>query len=239
MLLRQFFDVSQSRDLVDFEKNLIGFSDSLGFPLVNAVLVTEGRTGHDSWTYTSVGNTPAEFLEVSRDRELARRNPVNKALHHMSVPFTYDQDFYVDGGAGDIWDLQAAYGYKSGICVALHLPNGRHFLMGLDREEALPKDEIQLTGMLANLQLLAVHAQSAAQGIMKVDPLCGKPIPKLTKREMEILRWTMDGKSAWTIGRITNISENTVNFHLRGVFRKLDVSSKHQAVLVALQLGIL
>lgn len=239
MRLSRFFDVSQSKDLAEYERNLLRCSESLGFPLMNAVMVTEGRGGHDSWTYTSIGNTPKEFLDASRSRESAERNPVNQALRKLSIPITYDQDLYVKGGAGDLWEEQAAFGYKCGICVALHLPKNQHFLLGLDRAECLPKDEAKLTSLLANLQLLAVHAQSAAQNIFKTCQLEGKPAPSLTPREREILRWTMDGKSAWAIGMLTGISENTVNFHLRGVFRKLDVSSKHQAVLLALQLGIL
>ena len=63
--------------------------------------------------------------------------------------------------------------------------------------------------------------------------------PKLTVRELEVLRWTMEGKSAWAVGEILSVSENTVNFHLRNVFKKLGSSSKHQAVLKAMSLGLL
>jgi DNA-binding CsgD family transcriptional regulator len=49
----------------------------------------------------------------------------------------------------------------------------------------------------------------------------------------------MEGKSAWNVGQILGMSEHTVNFHLRKVFKKLNCSNKHQAVHKALHLGLL
>ena len=63
--------------------------------------------------------------------------------------------------------------------------------------------------------------------------------PKLTTREIETLRWTADGKTAWAVGQILSVSEDTVKFHLRNILRKLESNSKHQAVLKAMELGII
>jgi DNA-binding CsgD family transcriptional regulator len=93
--------------------------------------------------------------------------------------------------------------------------------------------------MLANLQLLAVHAQYAAQQIFDNDLDAPEPKPSLTPREMECLKWTMEGKSAYVTGQILSISASAVNFHLQNAMRKLDVASKHQAVLKCVNLGIL
>ena len=49
----------------------------------------------------------------------------------------------------------------------------------------------------------------------------------------------MDGKSAGDVAQILGLSEHTVVFHLRNVARKLDASTKHQAVLKALALGLI
>ena len=130
------------------------------------------------------------------------------------------------------------HGYKTGIAVALHLQDHKHFLLGVDRREALPDDLEEVTHLMASLQLLAVHAQDAAMRLFGVQKPA-EEVPKLTVRELEVLRWTMEGKSAWAVGEILSVSENTINFHLRNVFRKLGSSSKHQAVLKAMSLGLL
>lgn len=60
----------------------------------------------------------------------------------------------------------------------------------------------------------------------------------LSPREREILRWMVAGKTNWEISRILGISERTVRFHAGNVFSKLNVSSRSQAVSLALNMGI-
>ncbi|MEO8928412.1 MAG: LuxR C-terminal-related transcriptional regulator [Caldimonas sp.] len=235
MKLQQFMDVSQSDDLPTFQQRLLGFANALDFGLVNATVVVD-RPGKES-VFLSVNNTPLEFSEAS-NLEMSKRDPVLQRLKRQSTPFAYDQTFYVVKDAADMWEIQAAHGYRTGLAVALHLSNRRHFLLGMDRETPLPKGDDEVTALLASLQLLAVHAQDAALRLIGVQSVHEED-PKLTAREKEILRWTMEGKTAWEVAQILTMSEHTVNFHLRNAQKKLHASSKHQAVLRALALGIL
>ena len=52
----------------------------------------------------------------------------------------------------------------------------------------------------------------------------------LTKREVEILMWTTQGKTNWEIGKILGISVHTVSKHLERIFLKLRVHSRIQAI---------
>lgn len=236
MRLQRFLDVSQSCDVETFTRRLIGFAHELDFGIATAVLVT-AAPGTDPMV-VSVGNTPDAFREASHNPSDVKRDPVIRRLKALSVPFIYDQDLYVDEGAGDLWEQQAAHGYRTGIAVALHLPGHRHFLLGVNREAELPHEDEKLTRMLADLQFLAVHAQDAAQRLLVPADIDGDA-PHLTPREIDILRLTRDGKSAWVAGQILAISEHTVNFHLRNIQRKLNTTSKHQAVLVAMRHGLI
>ena len=64
-------------------------------------------------------------------------------------------------------------------------------------------------------------------------------LPSLTPREIESLRWTMDGKTAWEVGNILGISERTAVLHVNNAMHKLGCINKHQAVLKALRLGLI
>lgn len=238
MLLERYYEVSQAPDVAAFEQRLVRFAEALDFPHVNAVLVVEPRAPGERAEFIAVGNTPDAYLAASRDPTDSARDPVNRRLRTLSVPFIYDQGLYTADDAGDLWETQAAFGYKTGIAVALHLPDFRHFLLGVDRDASLPTQADRLSRLMADLQLLAVHAQDAATRLLDPERTAGPP-PSLTPREVEILRWTMEGKTAWAVGAILGVSEGTVNFHLRNVFRKLNASSKHQAVLKALRLRLL
>ena len=116
-----------------------------------------------------------------------------------TVPIIWDQKTYLDNDAIDIWEDQAPFGYRNGIAMALHLPEGRHFMLGVDRDQPLPADSGELTRLVADLQLFAVHAQDTAMRVLVSAPLQPER-PALTPRELEVLRWTMDGKTAWEVG---------------------------------------
>lgn len=66
-----------------------------------------------------------------------------------------------------------------------------------------------------------------------------RTIAPLSKRECEVLDWVSLGKSSWEISQLLGISEHTVKFHVSGILRKLDATSRSQAVAIALQMGML
>jgi DNA-binding NarL/FixJ family response regulator len=65
------------------------------------------------------------------------------------------------------------------------------------------------------------------------------PFDKLTDRELGLLRLVADGLSNRAIAQELSISENTVKYHMKNIFQKLDAQNRTEAVTVALQTGIL
>jgi DNA-binding CsgD family transcriptional regulator len=62
---------------------------------------------------------------------------------------------------------------------------------------------------------------------------------QLTPRERDILSFSAEGKSIPAIAAIFSLSPNTVNFHLKNVYAKLDVSTRQTAVVKAIRLGLI
>jgi LuxR family quorum sensing-dependent transcriptional regulator len=62
---------------------------------------------------------------------------------------------------------------------------------------------------------------------------------KLTAREIEVLRWVANGKSAWEIGEILHITKRTVDEHVQTAVRKLGAVNRTHAVALALCDGII
>jgi len=62
------------------------------------------------------------------------------------------------------------------------------------------------------------------------------PCP-LTSRELEVLRVLARGATNAQIARELNVTEDTVKFHIRNIFRKLGVASRTEAALVAIRQG--
>lgn len=65
------------------------------------------------------------------------------------------------------------------------------------------------------------------------------PLPKLTGREIEVLRLLATGASNKEIARTLFVTEATVKSHLVHIFTKLDVDSRSRAVHVAHDTGLI
>ena len=52
-----------------------------------------------------------------------------------------------------------------------------------------------------------------------------------------MLRWVAAGKTSWEAGAVLNISEATIKFHLSNVYRKLNITTRAQAISHAIQMG--
>jgi DNA-binding CsgD family transcriptional regulator len=188
--------------------------------------------------FVSVDNTPPAFRAASNDISLARRDPVMQHCKRRSIPLAWSQRTYVDTGQADLWEHQAQYGYQCGLIMAMHLPNGRHFVLGVDRDQSLPKDPMKVSEMVAALLMFGAYAQEATMRILLAD-VPADDDPRLTGRELETLRWTLEGKTAWEIGRILGIAEDTAARHAYNATQKLSCANKHHAAVRALRMGLI
>lgn len=236
MLQGGYQSVLEARSREEFGHEVERFARSLDFETFTAITVVDHTLG--SSDFISIDNCPPGFKEAWNDPTLGVIDPVMQHCKRQSVPIVWDQETYASRGAGELWEVQARFGYRTGIALALHLPEGRHFVLGMDRNAALPSEASALTRMVADIQLFAVHALDAALRVL-LPPEQQLEQPHLTPRELECLRWTMDGKTAWEVGTILSITERTAVLHLNNAMHKLGCNNKHQAVLKALRMGLI
>lgn len=71
-------------------------------------------------------------------------------------------------------------------------------------------------------------------------PFCSdEPIEPLTLREIEVLALVAQGANNQTIAEKLFVKEVTVKTHLNSIFKKLKVTSRTQAVLLAMQMNLI
>ncbi|GAA5145350.1 response regulator transcription factor [Microbacterium pseudoresistens] len=96
-------------------------------------------------------------------------------------------------------------------------------------------------------EVIAEGIQRAAAGDLFLAPdlatrvLRGmrNPPPRLTDREIEVMRLLANGSSNKEIARALFVTEATVKSHLAHIFTKLDVDSRSRAIHVARETGLL
>lgn len=64
------------------------------------------------------------------------------------------------------------------------------------------------------------------------------PLSELTPREVEILEHLAEGQSNKVIGRELGITDGTVKLHVKAILRKLNVRSRVEAAVIAVEQGL-
>jgi DNA-binding CsgD family transcriptional regulator len=127
------------------------------------------------------------------------------------------------------------HGINHGATIPIHGPDsGLSALNVVGGSEAGFEDAFHQN--YRDLVWIAVNTHEAFLGLAE-DVAAEQSRVRLTDRERDCLLWTARGKTAWEVGQILTISEETVLFHLKNTTRKLGVFSKHRAVVRAIVQG--
>jgi DNA-binding CsgD family transcriptional regulator len=160
--------------------------------------------------FAQAGNraTPFNYLELLREHS-----------HNPAAAWQLEQ-LQADNVTGAWWIPINAVGVSKGVTV---------YLKGdVEQTETIShatRDEIHLKAVYFFQALEKAGPTLPDGGDIYVDPLT-----TLSDRERECLEWAAQGKTNLEIGLILGISANTVSFHFKNVFRRLEVHSRTQAV---------
>ncbi|AHF03730.1 LuxR family transcriptional regulator [Marichromatium purpuratum 984] len=92
------------------------------------------------------------------------------------------------------------------------------------------------TVVAPELAVVLARAVQAEGGHAGVVPVGGAP--ELTPREQEILCHLAEGQSNKAIARRLGISDGTVKLHVKAILRKLEVHSRVEAAVIAVERGL-
>lgn len=199
-------DLAAATTYDDVLQRLLDAAASLDFDRVAAVMI-RGELGRHAWM-KALTNAPAAYLEQQRSLDDTLRDPVMAALRRSTAAITYDQGLYVKAGCADLWDAQAPFGYSVGVACSAHEP-GHHeeFMLGFDRSSPLPGSRIGIVRLLADAQLLTVHAQVAMQRCAAAESQVAAQVPTLTPVQVECLKRLADGMPIDVIADRLRLSE--------------------------------
>ncbi len=234
---KRCLDVLHATSTKDFTRQIVEFTHNLGFETVGAMVVI--RHSPTLLEFRTVTNAPTAYLDEFYDQDHANLDPVAKHCSLYSSPIVWDRQTYAGSGADALWEIQAPFGYRSGIAVAMHLGRGLHFMFGAnssrDRCERMPN----FKAIAEDLLSFADHAQAAAFDLCLP---CRPPVDNewnLTKFELEPLRWAMNGMTNWEIANRLGLSERDVARRLQRASDSLGCATKYETVLRAIKLGLI
>ncbi len=182
-----------------------------------------------------LNNYPEQWQQQYSAQNYVAIDPTVKHGSQSLRPVVWSEELF--SNTPNLWEEASSFGLRFGWAQSTHSLPGISGMMTLARS-ASDLNELELTAKSA---LMVWFTQIAHIGLQ--DILLPEMLPELnvnlTLREMEILRWTADGKTSNEVSVILGIAERTVNFHLNNAMSKLNVINKTAAVVKAVQLGII
>jgi DNA-binding CsgD family transcriptional regulator len=155
---------------------------------------------------------------------------VNAGGFHLRQPNTYLSSI-------DLANFENRAMTKAAIVVPVHLPFGQIGAVSfnpLDPENTnLEREFLEWGDALGLYARTFISTYVHAMGSMQALP----PESRLSKREVECLRWAAIGKTDLEISMIMSRSRATVRFHIHNASIKLNAVNRSQTVFKAAQLG--
>jgi DNA-binding CsgD family transcriptional regulator len=150
-------------------------------------------------------------------------------------PLVWTDDVFAS--ARDLWSEARDQGLRVGWAQSSLDGSGVGGMLTLSRSGE-PLSTSELEGKERQMRWLVQAAHLSLSRIMQPKLTMQPDIP-LTPREIEVLKWSADGKTASEIGEILSIAVPTVNFHIKNVVLKMKAANKTAAVVRALMAGLL
>jgi len=178
--------------------------------------------------------TPAWRERYEAARYLSVDPTIAHALLSTQPVLWSDQVF---ASAANLWEDARAHGLQIGWAQPVHDIKGTASLLTLARShEAM--SSLEAGDKAPKLAWLARAVHETLTNILASKPDSPSAIT-LTDREMNVLRWAGDGKTAAETADILGIAERTVTFHIDNALRRLGAANKTAGVLKAAMLRLI
>ncbi len=182
-----------------------------------------------------ISNYPNAWQRRYSAAQYIRSDPTIAASRRSMRPLVWSDEVFTR--AKPLWNEARDAGLRVGCAQFITDGQGNRGLLTLARtHEALT--ELELQAKVEQIHWLSVLIHEHFPRVCANQPRMLE-IPSLTEREIEILRWSADGKTVAEIALILPISANTVNFHLKNAMQKLTATNKATAILRAVMYGLL
>ncbi|WP_404482090.1 LuxR C-terminal-related transcriptional regulator [Novosphingobium sp. BL-52-GroH] len=178
-----------------------------------------------------------------RNSRIALDSPLTTACRFESQPFwanaegfrTREPNAYL--ASIEIGNFEQRAMTRAAIGVPVHLPFGQ---IGAVSFNPLDRDKTDLSEEFDRLSdALGLYARTFIATYVQVmgSTQALPPASRLSKREVECLRWAAIGKTDLEISMIMSRSRATVRFHIHNAATKLNAVNRSQTVFKAAQLG--
>jgi len=227
--------IFDAKDKSDFIERLTKAVRTCGFE--SFLIGLELRSANGGLIHHVASAYPMEWQKIYAERQYALLDPTVSYCQRSVEPLVWHEQIFAEAGCRTLLEEAQGYGVSHGISASVHERGGRKSMLSLARDQGFRSNGAEKSRLVAYARILSSCIHVVASRL--IAPEIEDPgRPALSRQERECLQWVAKGKTSWEIGQIMRISEPTVVFHLKNVMKKLETVNRHQALAVALRLGI-
>lgn len=184
---------------------------------------------------TMLNSYPEQWRSLYTERRYLEIDPIVINGTVSQIPIIWSEHY--SGATGEFWEEARRFDIVQGWSQSSTDRHGAQSLLSFARgDEALGFAELSVHA--ARLSFLA-HAGHEYMCRLLARDLYSEDAGELSSREIEVLRWTAEGKTSGEVSTLMSISERTVNFHTYNAMAKLNCANKTATTVKAAILGLL
>lgn len=212
--------------------------DAMGVDVVTAGVQHRHRSGHT----LLFGDFDHRWTQHYLEHGWNDRAPIAAIAASSPAPVFWS-DIKPNAEFADVGQLFAeakAFGIQDGHALIIDRGMGTSMIIGTASRRRLVDPDLRVATYLLSLHYALIGFDLWRRGQpSRTDPEATVRTPDLTERQIECLKWTRDGKTAWEIGAILGLSSRTVEEHLHKATVRLGVGTRMQAVVEAARRGLI
>lgn len=181
------------------------------------------------------GSVPAQFVREFDRQQLVRRCPMLLRTGNSVMPRSWhllEKDSAPETDLPrELYALLINYNCPMSVIIPINSSDGQRLLFWfMGNRNSLGQSEIN------ELTMIMLQALDTYNCLKRND---GSSPHTLSARELEVVRWTAQGKTSVEIGQILSLSDHTVNAYMMNAIKKLDCVNRTQLVAKAIRLKLI
>lgn len=230
----QLKQLAHAKEIDTAYKITLNFIKNLGYKFC-AFSITS-RTGNDHCDSINLNNFPIGWNTQYGKDNINELDPIAAHCNHSMMPVLWSETLFAK--TPWLWESLQQQGLRHGWSQSIHdEQNDWSSTLSLARSH-YPITAYELYENLGYMVFISHHMHALVAQAQSPGPPRSQA-PRLSPRELEVLKLSADGKTAYEVARILCLSERTVHFHVHRAIEKFGVNNKMAAVTAATKLRLL
>lgn len=236
--LERFAELINFSCVEDWRNRIFKLVRELGYDHTFLAILPDRNTPVEAQFAFLHSNYSSQWRSKYDDEKMEQFDPVVSHCAAKSIPLIWSPDIFSTRKQKAMYEEACGHGLQSGVTLPIHGANGELGILCFVADTK-PDNRFMHDAARSIPELSCFRDYIFETSLQFIKKSVQPEQITLTPRELECLKWCATGKSSWDIGQILNCTEAAVNFHFTNIRFKFGTSTRHQALVKAIRMGVI